>query len=569
MKRKSCLHATAFMIAVAFLATLFNGCSSSNKKEKTVKEFEEFIKAYEAKVIPLFHEYNLASWNAQISGKDADYKKSADLQYKFNLIYSNKDDFAKLKMFKESGAFTDSMQLRQITILYNAYCGNQYDTAKLRKIIDQESAIEKKFNTFRAVVGKDSLSDNQVDDILLKSTDSKKLEATWLASKKSGENVAADVIKLVKLRNEEAKTLGFKNYHEMSLELSEENPRDIEKLFDQLDSLTKDGFAKLKDEVDEYYAKRYNIKKEEIMPWHYQNRFFQDAPKIYDIDLDKYYKGKDIVKIVEDYYKSMGMDISDMAQKSDLLEKPGKYQHAQCSDIDKDGDIRVMASIKDNEYWMGTLLHEFGHAVYDKYIDRSMPFTLRDPAHIFTTEAVAEMFGRFSSNPQWIKDMIGISDKEKAEVEDKMNNNLRLQQMVFSRWSQVMYRFEKALYENPDQDLNNLWWTLVEKYQLMKRPKDRNAPDWASKIHLVTSPCYYHNYLMGELLASQMYYYVTEKVLKSTDFKNQSFANKPEAGKFFIEKIFKPGDRYYWNDMIEKATGEKLTAKYYAKQFVD
>jgi peptidyl-dipeptidase A len=30
-----------------------------------------------------------------------------------------------------------------------------------------------------------------------------------------------------------------------------------------------------------------------------------------------------------------------------------------------------------------------------------------------------------------------------------------------------------------------------------------------------------------------------------------------------------PGARYYWNDMIEKATGEKLTPKYYAKQFVE
>jgi peptidyl-dipeptidase A len=35
------------------------------------------------------------------------------------------------------------------------------------------------------------------------------------------------------------------------------------------------------------------------------------------------------------------------------------------------------------------------------------------------------------------------------------------------------------------------------------------------------------------------------------------------------EKIFKPGMRFEWNDMIEKATGEKLTAKYYAKQFVE
>jgi peptidyl-dipeptidase A len=30
-----------------------------------------------------------------------------------------------------------------------------------------------------------------------------------------------------------------------------------------------------------------------------------------------------------------------------------------------------------------------------------------------------------------------------------------------------------------------------------------------------------------------------------------------------------PGARFYWNDMIENATGEKLTARYYADQFVN
>ena len=38
---------------------------------------------------------------------------------------------------------------------------------------------------------------------------------------------------------------------------------------------------------------------------------------------------------------------------------------------------------------------------------------------------------------------------------------------------------------------------------------------------------------------------------------------------FLINHIFKPGAKYEWNEMIEKATGEKLTAKYYAKQFVE
>jgi len=132
----------------------------------------------------------------------------------------------------------------------------------------------------------------------------------------------------------------------------------------------------------------------------------------------------------------------------------------------------------------------------------------------------------------------------------------------------VMYRFEKSMYENPDQDLNKLWWDLVEKYQMLKRPAGRNEPDWASKIHIALYPCYYHNYLMGELLASQFTYYIAKNVYKTEDVRSIDFSKNDAIGKFFMDKVYKPGMRYEWNDMIEKATGEKLTAKYYAKQFV-
>jgi len=554
---------------IALIALLINGCGSSNKNEKTVKEFKEFIKTFESKLIPLYKECNLASWNANISGKDEDYKKAADLDFQLTKLFSDKVDFEKLKTFKESTAITDTLEKRELELLYNGFLANQIDTAKLKVIIDMESEIEKKFNTFRAEINGKQYTDNQIEGILKNSTNSDSLKEAWLATKRSGKNVSEDVLKLVKKRNEAAKELGFNNYHEMRLKLGEQDPKEIEKIFNELDSLTKDGFAKLKDEMDIYFAKRYKIKKEELMPWHYQNRFFQEAPKIYEVNLDKYFKGKDIVEITKKYYAGLGFDISDLIAKSSLYEQKGKMQHAFCTDIDNEGDVRVLCNVVDNENWMNTLLHEFGHAIYDKYIDRTLPYLLRDPAHTFTTEAIAELFGRFSSNPQWLKDVVGISDKEKEEIAKNVNKSLKLQMLVFSRWSQVMYRFEKSLYENPDQDLNKLWWDLVEKYQLLKRPKDRNEPDWASKVHIATSPCYYHNYLLGELLASQFYYYITENVLKSNDFANQSFAGKPEVGKYFMDKVFKPGAKYYWNDMIEKATGEKLTAKYYAKQFVE
>jgi len=57
-------------------------------------------------------------------------------------------------------------------------------------------------------------------------------------------------------------------------------------------------------------------------------------------------------------------------------------------------------------------------------------------------------------------------------------------------------------------------------------------------------------------------------LLNSNDPMSQSFNGKTEVGKYLKDKIFAEGNKLYWNDMIEKATGEKLTAKYYAQQFI-
>ncbi len=105
--------------------------------------------------------------------------------------------------------------------------------------------------------------------------------------------------------------------------------------------------------------------------------------------------------------------------------------------------------------------------------------------------------------------------KRAEKISEDSYKALRLQMLVFSRWAQVMYRFEKSMYENPDQDLNQLWWNMVEKYQMLTKPEGRNMPDWATKIHIALYPCYYHNYLLGEMLASQFYYYMTTNITKS------------------------------------------------------
>jgi peptidyl-dipeptidase A len=164
--------------------------------------------------------------------------------------------------------------------------------------------------------------------------------------------------------------------------------------------------------------------------------------------------------------------------------------------------------------------------------------------------------------------MVGISEKEKESVQKTGKDNLRLKELVFSRWSQVMLRFERGLYQNPDQDLNKLWWDLVEEYQLVRRPDGRSEPDWAAKIHLAQYPVYYHNYMLGELTASQILNHIVRDVLKQAKLSEVCFADKPTAGEYLKEKIFMPGASLRWDDLIKHATGEPLTPKYFVEEFV-
>ncbi len=570
MKTFSILVILAAAGAVAGLALLSgSGCSRSRKADSAPQaDFHAFLQEFEAQVAPLTREVNLASYESSLSGKGEDYARSADLQLQLRKLHADPTTFARLKAWKESGAVTDPLLARQLDVLYRAFLGNQLPDTTLAELVRRQNEIEKTFNTFRATLDGKQFSDNDLTRILRESKDPDRLREAWLASKEIGRQVAPAILELVRLRNEAARSLGFRNFQVMQLALGEQDPDQIERLFDQLDELTRDAFAGVKGEVDAYLARRLGLASADLRPWHYQDRFFQEAPRVYDVDLDRYYADKDLVTLAESYYAGIGLPIDDILARSDLYERPGKYQHAFSNDIDRAGDVRILCSLKPDQYWMNTLLHESGHGVYAKFNDPEVPWLLRDAAHAFTTEAVANLFGRRAGQPSWLQEVVGVPPAEVARIAPALIASQRLEQLVFSRWSQVMFRFEKAMYEDPEQDLDTLWWDLVERYQLLQRPEGRHEPDWAAKIHIALYPAYYHNYLLGELLASQLQATIGRQVLHAAEPMAQSFAGHPEVGRFLVEKVFKPGMTLPWNEMIARATGEELTPRYYAEQFV-
>ncbi|AMV29665.1 Peptidase family M3 [Gemmata sp. SH-PL17] len=527
------------------------------------------IKAHVTKLQPLEVASGIAWWTANTTGKDEDFQKKEEAQNKIDAALSDKKMFDRVKALKaaaDKGGIKDALTARQIQLLYLQYLEKQVAPELLKKITAKANAVEQAFNVFRAKVDGQEIPDSKVRSTLKESTDSTLRQKVWEASKGVGAAVEADLAELVKLRNEAATQLGFKNFHALQLTLNEQDGTELIKLFDDLDKLTKEPFTKSKAEIDERLAKKLNVAVTDLQPWSYFDPFFQESPAVFDANLDAPYTKADLLKLCRDFYAGIGLPIDDVIARSDLYEKKGKSPHAFCTDIDREGDVRVLANIVPNEYWMGTMLHELGHSVYSsKNIPQTVPYLLRAEAHILATEGVAMQFERFSKSRAWLEKM-GVKVDAPAEFDEAAKKVQRNQLLIFSRWCQVMLRFEKAMYEDPKQNLNKLWWDLVEQYQQVKKPKDRNAPDYASKIHICSAPVYYHNYMMGQLFASQVHHALSKAVFNA-DPKTTIYIGEKKVGGFMKEKVFEPGRTKTWKELAKFATGEELSPAAFAKDF--
>jgi peptidyl-dipeptidase A len=556
------------LIALGFLTMLATSTSAAESAPADARA-RTFIAGHEAHIRPLEIATSLAWWNANTSGKDEDFAAKEEAQNKLDKALSDPKKFAELKAIHES-KLSNPLTKRQIAVLYLMYLEKQVPPELLRQITAKSNAIEKAFNNFRAKVGDRKLTDSEVRKVLSDSKDSAERKAVWEANKLVGPVVAADLKELAHLRNQVAKHLGFKNYHVMQLYLNEQDQAAILKLFDDLDELTRGPFNATKAEIDQKLAADYGIPIDELQPWHYHDPFFQEPPAVFGTNLDTVfakYEKEDINRLCAQFYDGIRLPVDDVLKRSDLYERPGKSPHAFCTDIDREGDVRVLANVVPNEKWMSTMLHELGHAVYSsKNIPATMPYVLRSDSHILCTEGVAMMFERFAKSGDWLVAM-GVEVPDVKAYNEAGARMRRDQLLIFSRWCQVMFRFEKALYEDPDQDLSELWWGLVEKYQGLKRPEGRTAPDYATKVHIVVSPAYYHNYMLGQLFACQVHRTIARDVLKANNWPSAYYVNNPAVGRFMQERVFAPGRSLSWNDLTKHATGEPLSAEAFAEEF--
>lgn len=524
-------------------------------------EIQIFITAFEERLAPVEKATGEAWWELATSGTPEAQEALVKTGIAYNDLFSDKEAFDKVRGWYEGREALGSLLGRQVEVLYRMFAAHAGDRTSLDRIQELEAAANAVYNNHRGVVRGSEVGENEIRDILASSKDSGLRREAWEASKTVGREVEGTVRELARLRNRLAREAGYPDHFHHSLDLQDIDLAGLEETMSTLEQATDEPFAELKSRLDAELAEEFGVA--EVMPWHFSDPFFQSCK--HDgagPDADRFFRDANIEALTRETYDALGLEVRDVLARSDLREREGKSQHAFCLGVGREYpyDVRILANVRPDSYWIDTMLHELGHAVYDKHINPQLPYLLRSYAHLCVTEGIALMMGSLADDPGWLSSTAKVPEDEIERDRERLLGRARWDRLVFARWALVIFHFERALYADPERpDLNEVWWDLVERLQLMKRPPNRDEPDWAAKIHVAVAPVYYHNYVLGHLIAAQLKNYLESYITGAP------FHESEVAGRYLLEAVFGPGARDDWHDTVLRATGEPLDTKYFVR----
>ncbi|MFA4873942.1 MAG: M2 family metallopeptidase [bacterium] len=577
--KKSLMLSVAAVAGIAVLCWIAAAQAARKDAKAMESEARAVIDEYMAKYKPLDLGLRKAWYRYDTTGDKKASAEQAELELEIRKLSSDAERFARLKdLYKARQRIIDPLVRRQVEVLYLGHLPNQVPADKLEKLTELEKRLEEGFNDYRAELNGKKLTPVDVAHILAESTDSATLEKVWKSQSKVGGVLEKDYRDVVKLRNEIARVLGYKNALELEAEVNEMSLEMLDKFYKDVANATDEQFRKLKQEyIDPRLAERYGIKVGELQPWHYQNEFFQEAPTAIfgKVDLDSLYKGVDSKTVVDktiDFYASMGVDIQGIINNSSLYPAPGKNPHAVAwlLDPDRPGSSVLIMNLpkppkppKSSE--ASTLVHELAHDInYEAILaNKQIPYLLREPTML--TEAFAMLMEGQTETADWFTHL-GVPVEKAKEAEGATDLINYVDQLIFLRWSAAIYCFERAFYGNPDADIGDTWWECREKNQFLARPANWKEPDALAKYHIpVVPPLYYSNYAIGRIANSSFAALFDERVGAAGA---KSFYGRRELGDWLMKDFLAQGELYRWDEFIKQQTGKPFSMDAWKKRYI-
>ncbi|SMD39147.1 peptidyl-dipeptidase A [Reichenbachiella faecimaris] len=575
------------MKKIAFLLLMATvGCKTNT--ETKVSQVDQFLNTYTERYLKLYAEYSEAEWEANTKIIDGDTLASHKVSQAggaYAAFTGSAENIEQATKFLQDKEVLTAIQIKQLeAILYGAASNPGTVSDLVKEKIKADAAQNAALFGYDFQIDGESVSTNEIDEILKTSDNLDERLIAWNTSKEVGIGLKDGLENLVGLRNQTVQALEYEDYftYQVSdygmtraemLELCEQLVKDIWPLYRELHT-----YARYE------LASKYGQSVPDMLPAHWlPNRWGQSwsaMVEVEGIDLDAILEEKGsewLVKQAEQFYVSMGFEPLPQSfyDKSSLYPLPEgadykKNNHASAWHMDLQQDVRSLMSVTPNARWYETTHHELGHIYYYmEYTNPNVPPLLRGGANRAFHEGVGSQMGLAAMQKPFLE---GLGLIEEGVETDEMQALLKeaLDMVVVMPWgSGVMTQFENSLYaEALPRDLyNQKWWELKKKYQGIVPPSERGEEycDAASKTHINNDPAQYYDYSLSTVILFQLHNHIAGNILKQ-DPRATNYYGSKKAGAF-LRNILSKGATEDWRKLMKDNTGEEISAKAMLKYF--
>jgi hypothetical protein len=436
-------------------------------------------------------------------------------------------------------ADADPRWVRRLDLWSRVFVGGSIEADP--EIAPQENALEKRLTAFQLTLDGQKVSRAQILLNLAELSSSAERRRSWNATAELHRAMLDDFRRLVILRNARARELGFDHFYRLSLALQGIDESWLLATLGQLEEVTRDGFRLF------LQAAAAALKLDALRPWDLRR-----AVKLEASLPDHRFPKEAAFEVLAGFHKQIGFPVERLAIRQVVLDIPfGGLSLA----IHIPTDSRFLVNPTRGHTFYTTAFHEYGHSLAAVYTQVEEPIFkgyewipgAHAPAY---AEGVAEVQAEFVRSPLWLRRYSSATEGEIAAYQRSASRAavLRLRNLLAS------FFFEYQMYRDPEQDLDRLERETLERILLVDRAGE--PPHWAADTWYTTYPCYYQNYILAAMLASQVHQLLAARF-------GEARIEHPEVASWLIENLYAPGESLDWSERIQRATGRPLDAEAY------
>jgi peptidyl-dipeptidase A len=424
------------------------------------------------------------------------------------------------------------------------------------------------------------LGQSEMEKAFATTTDPAVLQDLWVGWHSIGAPLKPNYEKLVKLSNQGARELGYKDVGALWRAGYDMPPdqftAEVHRLWEQVRPLYESLHAYVRRRLVEKYgpsAAPNGMIRADLLgnPW------AQEWGNIYPLvappnsrpsyDLTELLEAKktqplDMVRYGEGFFKSLGFaPLPNTFWERSMFVKPADRDvicHASAWDVDNEQDLRLKMCIQVRGEDFITIHHELGHNFYQRAY-KDQPFLFRNGANDGFHEAIGDTIA-LSITPEYLK-QVGLLQQVPVENENQVIATLLrqgLDKIAFLPFGLMIDEWRWRVFSGEVQpaDYNKAWWELRAKYQGVVPPVGRPADafDPGAKYHIPGNTPYMR-YFLARILQFQF-----QRGLCRTAgytgplYKCSVYANKA-AGES-LAKMLEMGQSRPWPEALKVTTGQ-------------